>query len=143
MAIRQCTRHHFYDDEKYKVCPICLSLSSQNHENEDRTVAYAKLLTVEDISGAETGKSLPGWIFLIVFFVLIIAAAITGVYTMRWVTLTTNLVGVLELLAVFFLVFKNRFNENGVNLSTGSRVVPAMTAVLIALLVIAAILSVA
>ena len=40
MAIRQCTRHHFYDDEKYKVCPICLSLSSQNHENEDRTVAY-------------------------------------------------------------------------------------------------------
>lgn len=30
----------FYDDEKYKVCPICLSLSSQNHENEDRTVAY-------------------------------------------------------------------------------------------------------
>lgn len=54
-----------------------------------------------------------------------------------------NLVGVLELLAVFFLVFKNRFNENGVNLLTGSRVVPAMTAVLIALLVIAAILSVA
>ena len=62
---------------------------------------------------------------------------------MRWVTLTTNLVGVLELLAVFFLVFKNRFNENGANLLTGSRVVPAMTAVLIALLVIAAILSVA
>ena len=84
-----------------------------------------------------------GWILLAVFFVLIVAAAIAGVYTMSWVTLAANLVGVLELLAVFFLVFKNRFNENGVNLLTGSRVVPAMTAVLIVLLVIAAILSVA
>ena len=109
----------------------------------DSSLLNAKLLTVEDIIGVESGKSLPGWIFLIVFFVLIIAAAITGVYTMRWVTLTTNLVGVLELLAVFFFVFKNRFNENGANLLTGSRVAPAMTAVLIALLVIAAILSVA
>ena len=109
----------------------------------DSSLLNAKLLTVEDIIGTETVKSLPGWVFLIVFFVLIIVAAITGVYTMRWVTLTTNLVGVLELLAVFFLVFKNRFNENGANLLTGSRVVPAMTAVLIALLVIAAILSVA
>lgn len=109
----------------------------------DSSLLNAKLLTVEDITGAESGKSLPGWIFLIVFFVLIIIAAITGVYTMRWVTLATNLVGVLELLAVFFFVFKNRFNENGANLLTGSRVVPAMTAFLIALLVIAAILSVA
>ena len=109
----------------------------------DSSLLNAKLLTIEAITGAESGKSLPGWIFLIVFFVLIIAAAITGVYTMRWVTLTTNLVGVLELLAVFFFVFKNRFNENGANLLTGSRVAPAMTAVLIALLVIAAILSVA
>lgn len=108
----------------------------------DSSLLNAKLLTVEDIIGAESGKSLPGWIFLIVFFVLIIVAAITGVYTMRWVTLAANLVGVLELLAVFFLVFKNRFNENDANLLTGSRVVPAMTAVLIALLVIAAILSV-
>ena len=108
----------------------------------DSSLLNAKLLTVEDIIGAETGKYLPGWIFLIVFFVLIIAAAITGVYTMRWVTLTANLVGVLELLAVFFFVFKSRFNENGANLLTGSRVAPAMTAVLIALLVIAAILSV-
>lgn len=109
----------------------------------DSSLLNAKLLTIEAITGAESGKSLPGWIFLIVFFVLIIVAAITGVYTMRWVTLTANLVGVLELLAVFFFVFKNRFNENGANLLTGSRVAPAMTAVLIALLVIAAILSVA
>ena len=109
----------------------------------DSSLLNAKLLTLEAITGAESGKSLPGWIFLIVFFVLIIAAAITGVYTMRWVTLTANLVGVLELLAVFFFVFKSRFNENGANLLTGSRVAPAMTAVLIALLVIAAILSVA
>mgnify|MGYP002672798056 FL=1 len=109
----------------------------------DSSLLNAKLLTIEAITGAESGKSLPGWIFLIVFFVLIIVAAITGVYTMRWVTLTANLVGVLELLAVFFFVFKSRFNENGANLLTGSRVAPAMTAVLIALLVIAAILSVA
>ena len=108
----------------------------------DSSLLNAKLLTVEDIIGAESGKSLPGWIFLIVFFILIIAAAITGVYTMRWVTLAANLVGVLELLAVFFFVFKNRFNENGASLLTGSRVAPAMTAVLIALLVIVAILSV-
>ena len=110
----------------------------------DSSLLNAKLLTGENITtDKESGKSPMGWILLAVFFVLIIVAAITGVYTMRWVTLTTNLVGVLELLAVFFLVFKNRFNENVANLSTGSRVVPAMTAVLIALLVIAAILSVA
>lgn len=24
MAIRQCPQHHFYDDEKYGVCPVCL-----------------------------------------------------------------------------------------------------------------------
>lgn len=110
----------------------------------DSSLLNAKLLTGENITtDKESGKSPMGWILLAVFFVLIVAAAIAGVYTMRWVTLTTNLVGVLELLAVFFLVFKNRFNENVANLSTGSRVVPAMTAVLIALLVIAAILSVA
>lgn len=110
----------------------------------DSSLLNAKLLTAENITtDKESGKFPMGWILLAVFFVLIVEAAITGVYTMRWVTLTTNLVGVLELLAVFFLVFKNRFNENVANLSTGSRVVPAMTAVLIALLVIAAILSVA
>lgn len=110
----------------------------------DSSLLNAKLLTDENITtDKESGKSPMGWILLAVFFVLIVAAAIAGVYTMSWVTLAANLVGVLELLAVFFLVFKNRFNENGVNLLTGSRVVPAMTAVLIALLVIAAILSVA
>ena len=110
----------------------------------DSSLLNAKLLTAENITtDKESGKSSMGWILLAVFFVLIVAAAIAGVYTMSWVTLAANLVGVLELLAVFFLVFKNRFNENGVNLLTGSRVVPAMTAVLIALLVIAAILSVA
>ncbi len=110
----------------------------------DSSLLNAKLLTAENITtDKESGKSPMGWILLAVFFVLIVAAAIAGVYTMSWVTLAANLVGVLELLAVFFLVFKNRFNENGVNLLTGSRVVPAMTAVLIALLVIAAILSVA
>lgn len=110
----------------------------------DSSLLNAKLMTDENITtDKESGKSPMGWILLAVFFVLIVAAAIAGVYTMSWVTLAANLVGVLELLAVFFLVFKNRFNENGVNLLTGSRVVPAMTAVLIALLVIAAILSVA
>lgn len=70
MAIRQCTRHHFYDDEKYKVCPICLSLSSQNHENEDRTVAYTtpldnvadKTIGYQALKDDVVAKPTVGWV---------------------------------------------------------------------------------
>ena len=70
MAIRQCTRHHFYDDEKYKVCPICLSLSSQNHENEDRTVAYTtplddaadKTIGYQALKDDAVAKPTVGWV---------------------------------------------------------------------------------
>ena len=108
----------------------------------DSNLLNAKLLTAENVTGKESGKSPMGWILLAVFFVLIVAAAIAGVYTMGWVTLAANLIGVIELLAVFFLVFKNRFNENATNILTGSRVAPAMTTALIVLLAVAAILSV-
>ena len=70
MAIRQCTRHHFSDDEKYKVCPICLSLSSQNHENEDRTVAYTtpldnvadKTIGYQALKDDVVAKPTVGWV---------------------------------------------------------------------------------
>ena len=70
MAIKQCTRHHFYDDEKYKVCPICLSLSSQNHENEDRTVAYTtplddaadKTIGYQALKDDAVAKPTVGWV---------------------------------------------------------------------------------
>ena len=49
----------------------------------DSSLLNAKLLTAENITtDKESGKSPMGWILLAVFFVLIVAAAIAGVYTM-------------------------------------------------------------
>ena len=40
MAIRQCQNHHFYDDEKYQVCPVCLLKAQRPESEEDKTVGY-------------------------------------------------------------------------------------------------------
>jgi len=41
VAIRQCLNHHFYDDEKYEVCPICLLKEQHPETMEDATIGYA------------------------------------------------------------------------------------------------------
>ena len=40
MAIRQCPNHHFYDDEKYGVCPVCLLEQQTPGSAEDATMGY-------------------------------------------------------------------------------------------------------
>lgn len=40
MAIRQCPKHHFYDDEKYQVCPVCLLEQQAPGDAGDATVGY-------------------------------------------------------------------------------------------------------
>ena len=48
MAIRQCVNHHFYDDEKYEVCPICLMEQRQPAAAEDKTLGYTVPLDDDD-----------------------------------------------------------------------------------------------
>jgi len=40
MAIRQCPNHHFYDDAKYDVCPVCLLERQTPGSTGDATVGY-------------------------------------------------------------------------------------------------------
>ena len=70
MAIRECAKHHFYDDEKYKVCPICLSMSPQSAEAEDKTVGYTTLLDdandktigYQELKDDAAAKPTVGWV---------------------------------------------------------------------------------
>ena len=48
MAIRQCANHHFYDDEKFEVCPVCLLEQQQGTSVGDETVGYTVPLEDED-----------------------------------------------------------------------------------------------
>ena len=72
MAIRQCTRHHFYDDEKYKVCPNLSFAVFPKHENEDRTVAYTtpldnvadKTIGYQALKDDVVAKPTVGWVVL-------------------------------------------------------------------------------
>lgn len=48
MAIRQCENYHFFDDEKYEVCPICLMEQQQGGSAQDETVGYTIPLSADD-----------------------------------------------------------------------------------------------
>ena len=80
---------------------------------------------------------------LVLFFVLVVAAAIASVFTISWCALVANLIGIIELLAVYFFVFAGKFSIYPTDTSITSRVAPALTMILIVLLVLAAIMSVA
>lgn len=47
MAIRQCSNHHFYDDNKYSVCPICSLGQQPPGSSGDATVGYTVPLDPE------------------------------------------------------------------------------------------------
>lgn len=67
MSIRQCLNHHFYDSDKYPVCPVCLMGSDPE---PDQTVGYDDILDpMEDktvgYQFAERGdpsKPVVGWL---------------------------------------------------------------------------------
>lgn len=80
---------------------------------------------------------------LVLFFVLVVAAAVASVFTISWCALAANLIGIIELLAVYFFVFAGKFSIDPTDTSITSRVAPALTMILIVLLVLAAIMSVA
>lgn len=70
MSIRQCPNHHFYDSDKYAVCPICLLGNSAADPDSDRTIGYADILdpltdkTVcySFLERSEPSKPVVGWL---------------------------------------------------------------------------------
>ena len=64
-------------------------------------------------------------------------------FTISWCALAANLIGIIELLAVYFFVFAGKFSIDPTDTSITSRVAPALTMILIVLLVLTAIMSVA
>lgn len=63
--------------------------------------------------------------------------------SISWCALAANLIGIIELLAVYFFVFAGKFSIDPTDTSITSRVAPALTMILIVLLVLTAIMSVA
>ena len=103
----------------------------------------ARLVTLENLNDTPADTSKIGIAMLVLFLVLVIAAAVSGVFTISWGALAANLIGVIELLAVYFFVFAGKFSVDTTDSSITSRVAPALTLTLIMLLVLVAILSVA
>lgn len=98
-------------------------------------------LTVET-----SGSSATGVVLLVLFAVLAVVAIVSALYTVRWVAFAANLIGVGEVLAVYFFVFKNKFSQGLTTLTTlltGSRIVPALTPTVIVVLAAVVVLSVA
>ena len=103
----------------------------------------ARLVNLETMSDASDDISKICVALLVLFFVLVVAAAIASVFTISWCALAANLIGIIELLAVYFFVFAGKFSIDPTDTSITSRVAPALTMILIVLLVLAAIMSVA
>lgn len=103
----------------------------------------ARLVNLETMSDASDDISKICVALLVLFFVLVVAAAIASVFTISWCALVANLIGIIELLAVYFFVFAGKFSIDPTDTSITSRVAPALTMILIVLLVLAAIMSVA
>lgn len=95
------------------------------------------------VNETQNKTSSAGIILIVVLTVLIIAAVVAELYTISWTALVASLAAEIEIFAIYSLMFKVRFLKD-ISIAQGKmRFAPAMTAVLIALLVIAAILSVA
>ena len=70
VAIRQCANHHYFDDEKFKVCPICLMAQQQGAEPADETVGYTIPLSDDEdltvgygmVEGDRMTKPTVGWL---------------------------------------------------------------------------------
>lgn len=94
------------------------------------------------VNETQNKTSSAGIILLIVLAVLIIAAAVTELYTISWTALVASLAAEIEIFAVYSLMFKVKFLKDISTYQGAMRFTPAMTAVLIVLLVIVAILSI-
>lgn len=103
----------------------------------------ARLVNLETMSDASDDISKICVALLVLFFVLVVVAAIASVFTISWCALVANLIGIIELLAVYFFVFAGKFSIDPTDTSITSRVAPALTMILIVLLVLTAIMSVA
>lgn len=103
----------------------------------------ARLVNLESMSDAPDDISKICVALLVLFFVLVVVAAIASVFTISWCALAANLIGIIELLAVYFFVFAGKFSIDPTDTSITSRVAPALTMILIVLLVLTAIMSVA
>ena len=103
----------------------------------------ARLVNLETMSDAPDDISKICVALLVLFFVLVVVAAIASVFTISWCALAANLIGIIELLAVYFFVFAGKFSIDPTDTSITSRVAPALTMILIVLLVLTAIMSVA
>lgn len=103
----------------------------------------ARLVNLGTMSDAPDDISKICVALLVLFFVLVVAAAVASVFTISWCALAANLIGIIELLAVYFFVFAGKFSIDPTDTSITSRVAPALTMILIVLLVLAAIMSVA
>lgn len=95
----------------------------------------ARLVNLETMSDAPDDISKICVALLVLFFVLVVAAAIASVFTISWCALAANLIGIIELLAVYFFVFAGKFSIDPTDTSITSRVAPALTMILIVLLV--------
>lgn len=103
----------------------------------------ARLVNLGTMSDAPDDISKICVALLVLFFVLVVAAAVASVFTISWCALAANLIGIIELLAVYFFVFAGKFSIDPTDTSITSRVAPALTMILIVLLVLTAIMSVA
>ena len=103
----------------------------------------ARLVNLGTMSDAPDDISKICVALLVLFLVLVVAAAVASVFTISWCALAANLIGIIELLAVYFFVFAGKFSIDPTDTSITSRVAPALTMILIVLLVLAAIMSVA
>lgn len=70
----------------------------------------ARLVNLGTMSDAPDDISKICVALLVLFFVLVVAAAVASVFTISWCALAANLIGIIELLAVYFFVFAGKFS---------------------------------
>ena len=144
-AVQEKWKNAWDDAEKGASADTVKNLQTFVEKKSTSVFHYLSNSTLLSASVNETQNktSSAGIILIVVLTVLIIAAVVTELYTISWTALVASLAAEIEIFVIYSLMFKVRFLKD-ISIAQGKmRFVPAMTAVLIALLVIAAILSVA
>lgn len=136
----ESTTRYFKNNELEKLKPFV-------ENKETSAFGYLSNSALMRVSFADnevtvSDSSLLGIGLLIVFCALIIVAAVAGVYTISWAVLVANLIGVVELEAVYFFIFAKRFPSVS-NLLEIYRRTTKPSPVLIVLLALVVLLSVA
>ena len=97
-------------------------------------------ISIKDNKVKVLDPSKVGIALLLLFFAFLVIALIAGVYTISWASLTATFAGTIELMAVYFFIFRKHFYMESFEWVRWN---PVLSPVLIALLVLAAIMSVA